>query len=141
VFMLQKEITERMAAKPATREYGTLSVITQLNADIEVVKTLPPEVFWPRPDVYSSIVKITVNREKFANRIIDYPFFLKIVHAIFTSRRKTLLNSLEHLNLPGVPRERLKGVLGSMHLDERIRGEVLGLDQLLCLAEAVRNLL
>ncbi len=140
VFMLQKEIAERMSAMPATREYGTLSVITQLYSDVEVVKTLPPEVFWPRPDVQSGIVKITVNKAKYANRISDYPFFRRVVHAIFTSRRKTLLNSLEQMNLPGISRERLKVVLGGLQLDERVRGEVLDLDQLIRLAEAVRNL-
>src|SRR5574337_888238 len=50
VLMLQKEITERMTAIPGTREYGILSIITQLFSKVEIVKTLSPGVFWPRPE-------------------------------------------------------------------------------------------
>jgi 16S rRNA (adenine1518-N6/adenine1519-N6)-dimethyltransferase len=140
VLMLQKEITERMAAMPGTREYGILSIITQLFSEVEVVKTLPPEVFWPRPEVYSALVKISVNKERFAGRMTDYFFFKKIIHAIFTSRRKTLLNSLEQLKLPNVSRERLRKIIECMQLDERVRGEVLKLDHLISLSEAVESL-
>ncbi len=140
VLMLQKEITERMAAIPGTREYGILSVITQLFSEVEVVKTLPPEVFWPRPEVHSALVKVVVHKEKYTGRISEYPFFIKIVYAIFTSRRKTLINSLEKLNLPGVSRGHLMVILKDMQLDERIRGENLGVDQLVCLSEAIGKL-
>ena len=140
VLMLQKEITERMAAIPGTREYGILSIIIQLYSEVEVIKTLPPEVFWPRPEVYSALVKVSVHKEKYAGRITDYHFFKKIVYAIFTSRRKTLLNSLEHLKLPNISRDQVKGVIKSMQLDERVRGETLNLDQLIYLSEAIGNL-
>lgn len=133
VLMLQKEITERMLAIPGTREYGILSVITRLYSEVEVVKTLPPEVFWPRPEVHSAIVRIVVRKEKYAGSITDYPLFNKIVHAIFTSRRKTLINSLERLDVLTISREHLKGILKDMQLDERVRGEVLTLDQLIAL--------
>lgn len=139
VMMLQKEITERMTALPGTREYGILSIITQLFSEVEIVKTLPPQVFWPRPEVYSAIVKVITRKEKYARRITDYPFFRKVIHAIFTSRRKTLLNSLEQLKLPGISREHIKRVIKRLQLDERIRGEVLSLDQLISLAETIRT--
>ncbi len=139
VLMLQKEITERMAAIPGTREYGILSIITQMFSNVEIVKTLPPGVFWPRPEVYSALVKVSVRKEKFSGRITDYSFFKKIIHAIFTSRRKTLLNSLEQLKLPDISRERMKRVIEGMQLDERVRGETLNLDQLIHLSEAIRN--
>lgn len=134
VLMLQQEITERMAAIPGTREYGILSIITQLFADVEVVKTLSPHVFWPRPEVFSALVKVSVHKERYADKITDYPFLKKIIHAIFTSRRKTLLNSLEQLKLPYITRERMKMVLEGMRLDERVRGETLSLSQLIHLS-------
>jgi len=140
VMMLQKEITERMTALPGTREYGILSIITQLFSEVEVVKTLPPDVFWPRPEVHSALVKVSVHKEKYADRITDYPFFRKIIYAIFTSRRKTLLNSLEHLKLSNISREHLKRVIADMHMDERVRGETLNLEQLICLSETICNL-
>ena len=139
VLMLQKEITERMTAIPGTKEYGILSIITQLFSEVAVVKTLPPEVFWPRPEVYSSLVKISVNKERYADRITDYHLFKKIIHAIFTSRRKTLRNSLEQLKLPNISREHLKRIIENMQLDERVRGETLNLDQLIHLSEAIVN--
>ncbi len=134
VLMLQQEITERMSAIPGTREYGILSIITQLFADVEVVKTLSPHVFWPRPEVFSALVKVSVHKERYADKITDYPFLKKIIHAIFTSRRKTLLNSLEQLKLPYITRERMKKVLEGMHLDERVRGETLSPSQLIHLS-------
>lgn len=139
VLMLQNEITERLMAVPGTREYGVLSIITWLFSEVQVMKKLSPESFWPRPDVHSALVKIRVNREKFAGRITDYHFFKKIVYAIYTSRRKTLLNSLGGLNLPGISRDCMKGIIGNMHLDERVRGEVLNLDQLIFLSEAIHT--
>ncbi len=141
VLMLQSEITERLMAVPGTREYGILSILTRLFSDVQVMKKLSPESFWPRPDVHSALVKICVNRERFAGRITDYHFFKKIVYAIFTSRRKTLLNSLEGLNLPGISRDCLKGIIRDMHLDERVRGEVLTLDQLISFSRAIYTFL
>ncbi len=140
VLMLQKEIAERMTAIPGTREYGILSVITQLFSEVEVVKILPPEVFWPRPEVHSALVKIVVHKEKYAGKISDYPFFRKIVYAIFTSRRKTLINSLENLSLPHISREHLKGIIKDLHLDERIRGENLDVKQLIYLSAVIGKL-
>ena len=102
---------------------------------------MPPEVFWPRPEVYSSLVKISVNKERYADRITDYHLFKKIIHAIFTSRRKTLRNSLEQLKLPNISREHLKRIIENMQLDERVRGETLNLDQLVHLSEAIVNLI
>ena len=66
-----------MAAMPGTREYGILSIITQLFSEVKVFKTLSPQVFWPRPEVYSALVKISVNKEKYAGRITDYSFLKK----------------------------------------------------------------
>lgn len=137
VLMLQKEITERLIAAPGSREYGILSVITQLFSEVELMKTLPPDVFWPRPEVSSAIVKMSVHRAKYANKITEYPFFIKIIYAIFTSRRKTLVNSIEKLKLPGVSRSELKRILAVMQLNENIRGEMLDPEQLIHLTESI----
>lgn len=140
VLMLQKEITERLTAAPGSREYGILSVITQLFSEVELMKTLPPEVFWPRPEVSSAIVKMSVNKAKFAGKITDYPFFTKIIFAIFTSRRKTLLNSIEKLRLPRISRNELKKILMTMQLPENVRGEILHPEQLIYLTESIHKI-
>ncbi|MGQ3683453.1 MAG: 16S rRNA (adenine(1518)-N(6)/adenine(1519)-N(6))-dimethyltransferase RsmA [Candidatus Loosdrechtia sp.] len=141
ILMLQREITERMVAIPGTREYGILSVIVQLFSDTEIIKTLPPEVFWPRPEVHSAIVWIHVNKEKYAGRISNYPFFRKILYAIFTSRRKTLINSLEQLKLPGTSREQIKKLMKDMNLEEKIRGEMLKLEEFIVLSETIYKMI
>jgi len=94
ILMLQRDTTDRMKAQPGTRNYGVLSIMTNLFAEAKVLKKLPPDVFWPVPLVDSAIVKMTVNRHKYADRIRDYQDFQNVIHAIYVSRRKTLLNSL-----------------------------------------------
>jgi len=140
VLMLQKDITERLTALPGTKEYGILSVISQLFAEVEVVRTLSPHVFWPQPEVYSAIVKMAVCKDKYAHQITDYSFFLKIVFSIFTTRRKTIRKSLEYLKSCGISKSALKEILKSMQLDEDIRGEILNLDQLIKLTEELYKL-
>ncbi|GAX60306.1 dimethyladenosine transferase [Candidatus Scalindua japonica] len=94
IVMLQKDTTDRMKAIPGTRNYGVLSIMAKLFADVKVLKKLPPDVFWPVPLVDSAIVKMTINRHRYADRVRDYQDFQNVIHAIYVSRRKTLLNSL-----------------------------------------------
>jgi 16S rRNA (adenine1518-N6/adenine1519-N6)-dimethyltransferase len=89
VVTIQLELAERMRAEPHTEAYGALSVLVQALADVEVVRTLPPKVFWPRPKVASAIVKIAPRPEKRA-AIGDLAWFHAIVRRVFLHRRKNL---------------------------------------------------
>lgn len=141
ILTLQRETTNRMNAQPGTKDYGALSIMTRLFADVKVLKNLPPDVFWPAPVVNSTIVRMTVNRHKYADRIRDYKCFQNIIHAIFVSRRKTLLNSLMSLcSGTGVSRKTrelrcdLETVLKNAGIRVESRGEDLDIEALIKLS-------
>jgi len=93
-FMLQKEVVERICAKPGTKEYGRLSVMLQYYCDVESMLIIKPEAFYPSPKVDSSIVKITPRQEP-KYQLFNEDCFEKIVKAAFSQRRKTLYNGLK----------------------------------------------
>jgi len=94
--MLQKEVVERMTAKPATAEYGRLSVMLQVRFRIERMFTVPPGAFRPVPKVESAVVRLTPLREARPS-LADEALFARIVAAAFGQRRKTLRNALKTL--------------------------------------------
>jgi 16S rRNA (adenine1518-N6/adenine1519-N6)-dimethyltransferase len=94
VFTVQREFAERMAAEPGTSEYGRLSVTAQHYAAVELVEPVPPEAFDPQPRVESQVVRTTPREPDY--RVDDEAFFLDVVKAIFTQRRKTLRNAIRN---------------------------------------------
>jgi len=94
VIMCQKEVAMRLTAKPNSKEYGILAVQTQLNAKINLLMNIPPTVFFPKPKVESTVVKLTFENPEF---IPDYSLFTEILRTAFNKRRKTLKNSLSVL--------------------------------------------
>jgi 16S rRNA (adenine1518-N6/adenine1519-N6)-dimethyltransferase len=146
ILTLQLDITNRMMAHPGTKDYGILSIMTKLFADVKVLKKLPPSVFWPVPLVDSAIVKMTVNRNKYPDRIHNYQGFLDVVRAIYTSRRKTLSNNLLSLCLKdGIEkdahglREDLQPILKKVGIDPGSRGEELDLEKLIELSNEISD--
>ena len=93
ILMTQREVAQRIAALPGSSEYGALSAVTQLHANVTELFTLPPQAFDPPPDVYS-----TVFRLDFAPRFVELgvPFegFNRFLRATFAQKRKTLSNNL-----------------------------------------------
>ncbi len=96
LFMLQKEVAERLAAAPDTDDYGRLSVMVQYHCEVEVLFDVPPEAFYPPPQVQSSIIHL-VPFKTLPCPAKDYLLFESIVKNAFGQRRKTLRNSLRHL--------------------------------------------
>ncbi len=96
VGMFQKEVAQRLAAKPRTKEYGILSVITQAYFDVEYLFTVSEGVFNPPPKVKSAVVRLKRKTEGFLN--CDESLFLRVVKAAFNQRRKTLRNALSKYN-------------------------------------------
>ncbi|HLI97662.1 MAG TPA: 16S rRNA (adenine(1518)-N(6)/adenine(1519)-N(6))-dimethyltransferase RsmA [Candidatus Baltobacteraceae bacterium] len=124
VVMVQKEVADRFAAKPATAAYGSLSVAVQYAMNVEKALTLKPGAFYPRPKIDSTVVRLT-RRPAPAVEVADEHRFLQVVRAAFAYRRKTLANSVS-LSL-GVPRAAVAQALAQAGLDTEIRGEQLGL--------------
>jgi 16S rRNA (adenine1518-N6/adenine1519-N6)-dimethyltransferase len=137
---IQKELADRIVAVPSTKDYSALSIWIQAQCDARILRTLPPQVFWPRPKVDSAIVQILPNAAKRA-RIPDLDFFHTFVRSMFFHRRKFLRSVLvaamkEHLTKPQVD-----AVLESQGLGPTARAEELDIDRMLNLCEAVRQAL
>lgn len=122
--MVQKEVAERMQADPSTKDWGALSVICQYAAEVRKVLDVPRGAFHPAPKVESAVVELIPRRSE-PIAIADRALFWRLVHAIFTSRRKQLRNSLL---TAGVPNE-VVARLGERR-DLTVRGETLNLPAL-----------
>ena len=94
VFMMQSEVAERLAAKPGTRDFGYLSVQTQVHADPEILFAVPRDAFRPPPKVDSAVVRLT---RRTLPEIEDPASFLKFASMCFRHKRKTLRNNLAPL--------------------------------------------
>ena len=93
VVMMQREVADRVAASPGSRNYGVLSATAQLYARIERVLSLPPSAFMPPPDVHSTVLRLTM-RPRFAELGIEPESFLAFLRQSFAQKRKTLGKNL-----------------------------------------------
>jgi 16S rRNA (adenine1518-N6/adenine1519-N6)-dimethyltransferase len=93
VVTVQREVASRMAARPATSDYGILSIAVQYRADVSVVEYLPASAFFPAPDVESAVVRLDVRAQP-ACVVHDEALFFRVVRAAFSQRRKTIRNAL-----------------------------------------------
>lgn len=98
VGMFQKEVAERVAAKPGSKTYGILSVLLSAYYDIEYLFTVPEHVFTPPPKVKSAVIRL--RRNSVTTLECDENLFVKVVKIGFNQRRKTLRNALRQLNMP-----------------------------------------
>lgn len=89
-FTVQKEVAQRLAARPGTSEYGPLTVTAQMLARVEILRTLPPQAFWPPPKIDSSLVRL-LRDDRLGASARDFGRF---VHSVFSFRRKTLRRAL-----------------------------------------------
>ena len=93
VLMMQREVADRLAAVPSTREYGLLSATTQMHARVETLFTLPPEAFSPPPDVYSTVLRLEF-APRFSELNVEPAAFDTFLRTCFAQKRKTLANNL-----------------------------------------------
>ncbi|MBQ3427856.1 MAG: 16S rRNA (adenine(1518)-N(6)/adenine(1519)-N(6))-dimethyltransferase RsmA [Clostridia bacterium] len=132
VVMVQKEVADRIAAQPGTKDYGALSVLCQYYAVPELVRIVPAGLFVPRPKVDSAVLAMRF-RKKPAVEVRDERMFFRVVKAAFSQRRKTLLNCLAASFCSG--KEQLSAVLDDAGIDPRRRGETLSLAEFARIAE------
>lgn len=133
VFMVQREVAERMAATPGGKEYGALSVAVQYYSRPEFILEVPPESFVPRPEVYSTVIRLNIY-DKPPVKVKDKNMFFKVVKASFGQRRKNLVNALSNSGYFDCSKDEIKQILNSMGIDENQRGETLTLEQFADLA-------
>jgi len=135
---IQKELADRIVAKPDTRDYGSLSLWIQSQCDAEIVRIMPPSVFWPQPKVYSAIVKITLRPER-RNAIPDLPFFHYFVRHIFLHRRKILRKGIISSYKNRLTKPQVDEIMQAMNLPADARAEQLDLATMLELCEHIRQ--
>ena len=129
--MVQREVAERITARPGTRDYGVLSIFVQLHCNVQRVLALPPGAFRPPPRVHSAVVHFRFRPP--AVPIADEGGFEAMVRSMFTQRRKTLLNALgSYASVQGVE---ARDALAAADIDSRRRPETLQLAELARLAD------
>jgi 16S rRNA (adenine1518-N6/adenine1519-N6)-dimethyltransferase len=134
VVMLQKEVADRLAASPGSRDYGLFTATTQLYARVEKLFTLPPSAFNPPPKVHSSVIRLTIQPRLEALRVPEAEFisFLKLC---FGQKRKTLWNNLK----TGYDQGALKAALAKTGVKPTVRAEALPLERTAALFRALQD--
>lgn len=136
---IQKEVGDRIVARPRSKDYGALAVWMQAQCDCRVVRVMPPSVFWPRPKVDSAIVQCVYNEKKRA-KIPNLKFFHEFVRALFFHRRKFIRSVLCSAFKGRVEKETVDRILAEMNLEGEIRAETLSVKTILALSEKFRVL-
>lgn len=126
VVMVQKEVAQRMTAKPSSKDYGAITVLCRYYTEPSVVTNVPSSLFVPPPKVDSAVLKLKV-RETPPVMVRDEGLFFKVVKAAFSQRRKTLLNCLCS-NFP-IPKDEMSNLLESIDITPSRRGETLSLEE------------
>lgn len=126
--MVQKEVAERMQVGPGTKDYGALSLAVQFYAKPQIVATVPPNCFMPRPNVGSAVIRLTRYQDP-PVQVVDEKFMFSLIRASFNQRRKTLMNGLSNAGIANVTKEKVEQALEKMELSSNIRGEALTLEQ------------
>ncbi|MGL5439050.1 MAG: 16S rRNA (adenine(1518)-N(6)/adenine(1519)-N(6))-dimethyltransferase RsmA [Filifactoraceae bacterium] len=138
VVMVQKEVADRMAARPSTKAYGSLSVAIQYYGNVEVIGKASRAAFIPPPAVDSAIVAIEIRKQKLIE-ISDSELFFKVVRGSFSKRRKTIYNSLS--TYEDFQRDLVRLALKNAKIEENRRGESLDIKEFAKLSNEMYKLI
>jgi 16S rRNA (adenine1518-N6/adenine1519-N6)-dimethyltransferase len=135
--MIQKEVAERIAAKPNTKEYGALTLLVQYYCSVEIIREVSHKAFIPQPKVESMVIKLN----KYENPKVslkDKELFFKVVRESFNMRRKTLSNSLRNIKLE---KDKLLEAFMNAGIDPKRRGETLSIEEFGKLSDCIFDLM
>ena len=136
---IQKELAERIVARPGTKDFGALSLWIQAQCNPEIVRIMSPKVFWPRPKVDSAIIHIETDTAK-RNRIPDLAYYHRFVRSLFIHRRKLLRGVLVSVFKNELSKQDIDTVLEGINLTGSIRAEQLAVPVIFELCERFRVL-
>ncbi len=125
--MIQKEVAYRMNATPSTKDYGSLSLVTQYYCEPYLVANVPQNCFMPRPNVDSAVIRLDILKEPNV-KVKNEAFMFEFIKAGFSQRRKTLVNCIFNSGIVKMSKEEIGSVLVELGYDERVRGESLNLE-------------
>lgn len=135
IVMVQKEVAQRIAARPGTAEYGAFSVFCQYYAEPELLFDVPAHCFVPQPKVTSAVVTLRVRQARPWD-IHDEQLFFRVVRASFAMRRKKLSNGLAS-GFPELGKAGAEAVLAACGFPENVRGETLGIPEFGAIANEI----
>lgn len=135
---IQKELADRMVARPSTKDYGALSVWVQSQCEAEIVRLMPPTAFWPRPKVTSAIVHIRLRRD-WRERIPDLNFFHTFARSMFFHRRKFLRSVILSGYKGRLDKPQVDAIMAELGFGETTRAEQLDVAAMHRLCEAIRG--
>ena len=124
VLMVQKEVADRLAAHPGTKEYGLLSATAQLYSRVEKIFTLPPAAFSPPPKVHSTVIRLALS-PRLEKLNVSEAEFIRFLKLSFAQKRKTLWNNLK----VQYPSQELKRAMSKAKIESAVRAEALSLEQ------------
>ena len=137
VVTIQKELAQRIVAEPSCKDYSALTIWMQSLCDCEILRILPPSVFWPSPKVDSAIIRVTPNAAK-RSRIVDLEYFHSRLRALFFHRRKFLRSQLFTATQDDLSKPQIDEILEKLGLAPNLRAEQLSVEQIMELLEATR---
>ena len=138
VATIQKEVADRIAAPPRTKDYSALSVWMQAQCHIEIVRVMPPTVFWPRPKVESAIIRIVPDAAR-RGAIPDLAYFHQFARSMFFHRRKLLRSELLSAFKGQLDKPTVDAIMSDLQLAPQARAEEQSVETLLKLCEVVRQ--
>jgi 16S rRNA (adenine1518-N6/adenine1519-N6)-dimethyltransferase len=136
VVMVQREVGERLIAPPGSKAYGAVSVLVAYHCTARLLGRIPPTVFWPAPTVESVLIRLTRRPPPVA---VEPASLMRVVHAAFGQRRKTVRNSLA--SVLGLATEEVERAVAAAGLDPGARAETFGLEEFARLTEALSGAL
>lgn len=138
IVMVQKEVAERMVAKPKTKAYGILTLMVEYLSDASIEIMVPNNSFIPAPDVTSAVIKLKKRRKY---QVEDEKVFFSLIHAAFAQRRKKMINSLQSCHFMNRDKKSLESLFESLQIDFNTRAEELEIGEYIkianyCIGEA-----
>ncbi|MGG7179086.1 16S rRNA (adenine(1518)-N(6)/adenine(1519)-N(6))-dimethyltransferase RsmA [Clostridium paraputrificum] len=134
--MIQKEVADRIDAKPNCKEYGSLSLLVQYFCNTKIIRNAPPSCFMPRPKVDSIVIRLD-RLEEPRVQVKDEKLMFEIIRNSFNMRRKTLWNCVKFL---GMPKEKIEEAFERSGVDQKRRGETLSLQEFASLTNEIFEL-
>lgn len=135
--MIQKEVAQRLCARPGTAAYGAFTVFVNWYAEPEMLFDVSPDCFVPQPKVTSTVIRLQ-RRQAPPAAVKDEKLLFRVVKAAFGQRRKTLQNALA-AGLGDYTKEEIAAAIATCGLDARIRGEILDIPAFCALADALHR--
>ncbi len=140
IFMMQKEVAERVIAKEGTKQFGSLSIFSQFYSDPKIIARISPKSFYPAPKVESSLVYLKKKKNKY--KVLDEKFFFKVARSMFISRRKQIKNNLMLSPLlKEIDNNKIIESLNNADIPLTIRGETLSIEKIVELSNGLYKII